>query len=126
MIIEELSDAEDILAVAVCQPVDVVATASDMFITKPNIIDALLSANDGLSQSWKVDSGASFHVTPLLESFASYTARSFGKVYLGNNHAFDIEGVGTVNLVLENGQELTLHNVRYVLAAKRVYYLLDS
>ena len=83
------------------------------------MIDALLSAHDGLSQSWIVDSGASFHVTPSLESFASYTAGSLGKVYLGNNHACEIEGVGTIHLALENGQELVLHDVRYVPGIKK-------
>ena len=35
----------------------------DMQITKTDVIDALLSIDDGLTQTWIVDSRASFHVT---------------------------------------------------------------
>lgn len=38
-----------------------------------------------------------------LECFLTYTASSYGKVYLGDNHCCNIEGMGTINLALNNG-----------------------
>ena len=38
--------------------------AQNMQITNSNLIDALLTLNDVLSQTWSVNSSASFHVTP--------------------------------------------------------------
>ena len=46
-------------------------------------------------------------------------ACSYGKVYLGNNHACNIDGIGTIHLSLDNGQELVLKDVRYVLGIKK-------
>ncbi|MCO5552668.1 hypothetical protein L7F22_006184 [Adiantum nelumboides] len=97
----------DALVVDSCLHDDSVSIARDMYIMKPKVIDALLSTHDGLSQSWIVDSGASFQDTLSLESFASYTTGSLGHVRY--------EGVGTIHCALENDQELVLHDVRYVL-----------
>ena len=66
-----------------------------------------------------MDFGVSFHVTPSKECFSTLHARMYGKVYLGNNHACNIEGIGTMHLALENGQELVLHDVRYVPSIKK-------
>ena len=43
--------------------------SKDMCITKNDLIDALLIANDALAQTWIDDSSASFHVTPIKEFF---------------------------------------------------------
>lgn len=119
VVIEELSDIEEILVASSCLSDFVVPNAEDMLISKKDVIDALLSANDGLSQSWIVDSGASFHVTPSLECFATYVAGNYGKVYLGDNFACNIEGMGTMRLALNNGQELLLKDVRFVPGIKK-------
>ena len=65
------------------------------------------------------DSGASFHVTPRVECFATYEAGNLGKVYLGNNHACAIEGIGTMHLTLDTGHDLVLNDVRYVPGIKK-------
>ena len=52
--------------------------------------------------------------TPSKECFLSFTAGNFGKVYLGNNHACNIEGLGVVRVAMENGQEVRLNQIRYV------------
>ena len=90
-----------------------------MQITKSDVIDALMTVDDGLSQTWIVDSGASVHVTPCLECFATYEAGNFGKLYLGNNHACAIEGIGTMHLALDMGHEVVLKDVRYVPGIKK-------
>ena len=117
VIIEDLSGEDgDVL----CITGDAfIAYVQDMQITKTDVIDALLSIDDGLTQTWIVDSGASFHVTPCLECFTTFDAGSYGKVYLGNNSACNIDGIGTIHLSLDNGQELVLKDVRYVPGIKK-------
>lgn len=64
----------------------------DLHIARKDVIDALLTTHGEMAHTWIVDSGASFHVTPNMGAFASYSAGHCGKVYLGNNYACDIEG----------------------------------
>ena len=45
-----------------------------MQITKRDLIDTLLTLNNALSQTWIVDSSASFHVTPIKECFTTIHA----------------------------------------------------
>ena len=49
--------------------------SQDMCITKNDLIDALLTVNDALAQTWIVDYGASFHVTPIKECFSTFTTQ---------------------------------------------------
>ena len=90
-----------------------------MCITENDLIDALLTVNDALAQTWIVDSSASFHVTPIKECFSTSIAGSHGHVYLGNNHAWSIEGIGIVRFSTNGTNELVLHNVRYVLGINK-------
>ena len=62
------------------------------------IVFALLVVQDSVMQTWIIDSNASFHSTPK-ECFLSFFASNFGKVYLGNNHACNIKGLGVVRVV---------------------------
>ena len=95
-VIEDPLDVEDILSTTIATDHAEVNGASVihahvMLITKSNLIDALLTLNDALSQTWIVGSGASFHVTPLKECFATFHASNHGHVYLGNNHAYSLK-----------------------------------
>ena len=57
-----------------------IAHVENMKITKTDVIDALLSIDDGLAQIGIVDFGASFHVIPCFERFITFDAGSYGKV----------------------------------------------
>ena len=46
---------------------------------------ALILSVDNISESWVVDSGASFHVTPHRKHFLDYVQGYFGQVYLGDD-----------------------------------------
>ena len=92
--------------------------AADIKITDTAIVNALLAVQDSVMQTWIIDSGASFHCTPK-ECFLSFFAGNFWKIYLGNNHAYNIEGLGVVQVAMGNGQELTLDQVPYVLGIKK-------
>ena len=111
--IEEILDTEDIFC------------AVDIRITYAAIVNALLVVQDSIMQTWIIDSGASFHCTPR-ESFLSSSTGKFGKVCLGNNHVYNIEGLGFVIVTMKNGQELTLDQVRVVPVIKKSLFLVGQ
>ena len=80
-IIEEPSDVEDILCAEV-NDVSIYIHAYGMQITKSDVIDVLLTLKDVLSQTWILDLGASFHITPSKECFTTFHASNHGHVYL--------------------------------------------
>ena len=75
------------------------------------------SAQD--AHTWLVDFGATFHVTPNFEWFSNYEAKMRGTIRLGNGQECKIAGTGEVPDQLPNGNTITLHQVRHVLALKR-------
>ena len=113
---EEPLDAEDILCATMATDhpevngASVFIHAQDMQITKSDLIDALLTLNDALSQTWIVNSSASFHVTPK-DCITAFHASKHGHVYLANNHTCSIESVGTLHLPASGTNELVLHEL---------------
>ena len=69
--------------------------------------------------TWLIDSGASFHVTLFKDSFCKYRVWKTQYVYLGDNHACLIKGMGDVKLQLYDGSAFMLHDVRYVPELKK-------
>jgi hypothetical protein len=47
--------------------------------------DALILSVDNISESWVVDSGASFHATTHRKHFLDYVQGDFGQVHLGDD-----------------------------------------
>ena len=125
VILDELSDLEDILCVVDALFVDAshvdptLAHALDMKITQVDLIDALLDGIDAYIETWIVDSIASYHVTPIKECFSTFHAGRQGYIYLGNDYAYPIEGYDTVHLCVDGANDLVLHDVRYVLGIKK-------
>ena len=85
--------------------------AQDKRIGRYDVIDALLSVNDGFSQTWIVDSDALFHVTLLKECFTLFVLAHMIQFSLDNNHACSIDG--TIHFAFPDAQKLVLHDVRY-------------
>ena len=81
--------------------------------------DALILAFDYKSESWVIDSGASFHATAHKEYLKNYVQGDFGKVYLGDDEPCDIIGKGDVQIKLPNGSIWQLNDVRHVPSLKR-------
>ena len=73
-----------------------------------------MATTEGMSHDWILDSGASFHVSPNREWFSTYNAGRTGLVMLGNGLAYDIVGVGDVQVRFKNGSTFTPHDVRHV------------
>jgi hypothetical protein len=70
-----------------------------------------------LMECWLIDSGASQHQTPRKDWFAEYKDIEPRKVFLGDNHALEAIGIGSVKLALHVGGRViqgTLTNVLHV------------
>jgi hypothetical protein len=76
--------------------------------------DALILSVDNISESWVVDSGASFHATPDRKHFLDYVQGDFGQVQLGDNRPCKIVGMGNVKIKQQNGNQWLLKEVKHV------------
>ena len=86
--------------------------------TEANIVaeetdDALICSLENKSESWVLDSGASFHATSNKELLMSYSPGNLGKVYLGDDQPCDVVGKGDVQIKL-NGSVWKLRDVRHI------------
>ena len=70
-------------------------------------------------ESWILDSGASFHSSLSKELFQNFKSEIFGKVYLADNKALEIEGKGDVYVKTTSGNQWTLKDVRYIPGIKK-------
>ncbi|MCO5593863.1 hypothetical protein L7F22_047881 [Adiantum nelumboides] len=108
--IEELNVVESPKSVdmhGVLSPSDVLVFTADFSA------DALVEEDASFDQNWVIDSGASFHVTPHREWFST-SAHTRGIVNLGDAYELDIHGVEDIKLVLHNGTEFVLRDVKHV------------
>lgn len=79
------------------------------------LFSAEIKSDTGTPQAWYLDSGASQHMSPLLNLFQKYKVLDSPKtILLGDNSSQQAEGYGSVILQLTNGQLLSLHDVLYV------------
>ena len=73
--------------------------------------------------------GASFYSSPSKELFQNLKSGNFGKVYLADNKALDIEGKGDVCIKSTLGNKWTLEDLRFIPVIKKNLifdYQLDS
>ena len=75
---------------------------------------ALILSFENVTDSWVVDSGASFHATPDKKYFHDYVQGDFGQVRLGDDKPCKIVGMGKVLVKQQNGNQWLLKEVRHV------------
>lgn len=80
--------------------------------------DALILSMNSDTESWVIDSSASFHATANREVLQNYVAEDFGKVYLGDDEPCSIVGKGDVQIAT-HGFKWCLKDVRHVPKLKR-------
>ncbi|GJR86304.1 sodium/hydrogen exchanger 6 [Tanacetum coccineum] len=68
---------------------------------------------------WIMDSGCSYHMTPMLDIFFDFLECDGGSVLLGDNKECKITGLGKVRVQLRDRLSFMLHNVRVVLSGPR-------
>ena len=84
-----------------------------------DIGDAIILSVNSPIESWILDSGSSFHSSPSKELFQNFKSGNFGKVYLADNKALEIEGKGDVCINTTSGNQWPLEDVRYILGLKK-------
>ncbi|KAH9769282.1 hypothetical protein KPL71_011940 [Citrus sinensis] len=68
---------------------------------------------------WLIDSGATWHMTSRREWFHTYEPISGGSVDMGNDHALEIAGIGTIKIKMFNGTIHTIGEVHHVNSLKK-------
>ncbi|KAK9053912.1 hypothetical protein SSX86_024987 [Deinandra increscens subsp. villosa] len=76
--------------------------------------DVLVVSSKSSRYSWILDSGCSYHMTPVKSLFREFKDRDLGSVKLGDSRPCRITGIGTVEVRLSNGSTLLLEEVRYI------------
>ncbi|KAH9784261.1 hypothetical protein KPL71_009581 [Citrus sinensis] len=72
-----------------------------------------------LSDVWLIDSGATWYMTSRRKWFHTYEPISGGSVYMGNDHALEIAGIGTIKIKIFDGTISTIGEVRHVNGLKK-------
>jgi hypothetical protein len=83
-------------------------------VTGDVLQDSLILSVDNISESWVVDSGASFHSTPHRKHFLNYVQGDFGQVHLGDDAPCKIVGMGKVKIKQRSGNQWLFKEVRHV------------
>ncbi|KAL5805264.1 hypothetical protein ACOSQ3_032064 [Xanthoceras sorbifolium] len=60
---------------------------------------------------WLLDSAATWHMTSRREWFHKYEPISGGSVFMGNDHALEIAGIGTIKIKMHDGTVRTIQEV---------------
>ncbi|KAK9067917.1 hypothetical protein SSX86_012028 [Deinandra increscens subsp. villosa] len=80
----------------------------------------VLTVSQGSSKNhWVMDSGCSYHMSPNQGFFKDLELKDMGPVKLGDDRECFIEGIGTVEIKMQNGSVVTLDQVRYIPLLKR-------
>jgi hypothetical protein len=81
--------------------------------------DALLLSVDSPLDSWVLDSGASFHTTPIREVLKNYVVGDFENVYLTDRTALDVMGKGGVRIRVHSDSVWKLQKVWHIPELKK-------
>ena len=77
--------------------------------------DTVLTVSGSCSgNSWILDSGCSYHMSPNRDWFSTYQSIDGGVVLMGNDVSCKVVGIGTVRIKMHDGLVRTLTDVRHV------------
>ena len=79
----------------------------------------IVEGRKSFADVWILDSGATWHMTSRSEWFHNYEPISGGSVFMGDDHALEIAGVGTVKIKMHDGTVRTIQGVRHVKGLKK-------
>ena len=82
-------------------------------------VDFLITAEKQPTDKWILVSECSFYMCPNREFFKTFENMICGKVFLGNNLACKVVGIGTISINMFDGKTKELKQVRYVPELKR-------
>ena len=68
---------------------------------------------------WILDSGCTFHMSPVKSYFSDYHEYDGGRVMMGNNAVCKVIGMGNIHMKLHDGTVRLIRQVKHVLDLKR-------
>ncbi|KAH9746316.1 hypothetical protein KPL70_004379 [Citrus sinensis] len=96
-----------------------VASASDDGEILYSEVTTVSEGRKRLSDVWLIASRATWHMTSRREWFHTYEPISGGSVYMGNDHALEIAGIGTIKIKMFDFTIRTIGEVRHVNSLKK-------
>ncbi|GKF14728.1 retrovirus-related pol polyprotein from transposon TNT 1-94 [Tanacetum coccineum] len=81
--------------------------------------DLLMAVSGERFLEWIMDSGGSYHMTPMRDFLFDFKEFDGGTVLLDDNRACAIRGTGKVKVQMKDGSSFMLENVRYIPELKR-------
>jgi hypothetical protein len=87
---------------------------------------AVTDSDGRLNDKWVLDTACTSHMSPKRDWFTTYWSINGGSIFMGNNVAYKIVGIGAVRIRMHDGTVNTLKNVRHVPDLKRNLISLDS
>nr|GFA73781.1 zinc finger, CCHC-type [Tanacetum cinerariifolium] len=79
----------------------------------------LMEVSEERFLEWIINSGGSFHMTPMRDFLFEFKEFNGGTVMLGDNRACAIRGTGKVRVQMKDGSSFVLENVCYIPELKR-------
>jgi hypothetical protein len=80
---------------------------------------AITDSDGRLNDQWVLDTACTSHMSPKRDWLTTYESIKGGSVFMGNNVAYKIVGIGAVRIMMHDGTVKTLKNVRHVPNLKR-------
>ncbi|KAL2476226.1 Copia-like retroelement pol polyprotein [Abeliophyllum distichum] len=82
--------------------------------TEMDCLHVMTVSKDNQNQEWILDSGCTFHMSPVKAWFNDYKDIEPRNVYMGNNNTQVVVGVGDIAIKMHDGMIRIIHNVRKV------------
>jgi hypothetical protein len=80
---------------------------------------AVTDSDGRLIDKWVLDTACTSHMSPKRDWFTTYESINGGSVFMGNNVACKIVGIGAVRIRMHDGTVKTLKNIRHIPDLKR-------
>lgn len=81
--------------------------------------NALNVSVDNSNEEWVIDSGCTHHMTCRRDWFVEFYEKGSSKILLGDYHAVETLGIGTIRVNTHGGSVKVMKNVRYVPTLRR-------
>ncbi|CAL1392261.1 unnamed protein product [Linum trigynum] len=114
LVLEEDDDVDEpaLLMMESCEIATLgVASKGEVYLSEERVLPKLIGSQ---THSWYLDSGASNHMTGIVEKFVELDESIQGKVKFGDGSSVEICGRGSVLLQCGTGEQKVLTNVYYI------------
>jgi ATP-binding cassette subfamily B (MDR/TAP) protein 1 len=101
------------------KPQGCVASASEDGEVLYSEATTITTDREELNEVWLMDSGATWHMTPNRDWFHAYEPIYGSTMFMGDNHALEIAGIGTIKLKMYDDLIRTISGMQHVKDLKK-------